>query len=381
MKLPQIRALKARGRSTSKDSAQHKNGGGGGAEQGPTAPQTVVGGDLVPDSAVTATAPGLGLGQRPVMAHVRGLTKTYGAGQSAVRALQDVNVDLYAEEFTAIMGPSGSGKSTFMHCVAGLDAITSGQIVVDGQDVGSMSERALTRFRRHRVGFIFQSFNLLPTLTAEDNIRLPLQLARSHCDRQWFDEVIAAVGLESRLRHYPSELSGGQQQRVACARALVGQPALIFADEPTGNLDSGAAEDVLQLLRSAVDDYGQTLVMVTHEPSAAAYADRVLFVADGQFVSELRSPTPERVLAYMGRIRSMRTKATAEPSVGEATVVAGVGEHRESDPTTGRLGAQSAGPAAVAARSLAGMAGDEPAPARTGGRLTLREALARRQAQ
>lgn len=259
----------------------------------------------VPEQAAAVGAAGA------VIAHVRGLTKTYGAGDSAVHALRDVSVDLYAGEFTAIMGPSGSGKSTFMHCVAGLDAATAGAIVVDGQDVAGMSDGELTRFRRHSVGFIFQSFNLLPTLTAEDNIRLPLQLARTECEQEWFDEVIATVGLESRLKHYPSELSGGQQQRVACARALVGQPVLVFADEPTGNLDSAAAEDVLKFLRAAVDDYGQTLVMVTHEPSAAAYADRVLFVSDGRLVSELRNPTPERVLDYMGRIRSLRGRAVA----------------------------------------------------------------------
>jgi putative ABC transport system ATP-binding protein len=230
------------------------------------------------------------------IASARGLVKTYGRGEAVVQALDGVDVDLARGELTAIMGPSGSGKSTLMHCLAGLDRSTSGTVVVDGEDVSRMSERRLTRLRRTRIGFVFQAFNLIPTLTAEENITLPLDIARTPVDRAWFDTVVDAVGLRDRLRHRPSELSGGQQQRVACARALVSRPAVVFADEPTGNLDSRSSAEVLGFLRRSVDELGQSVVMVTHDPTAASYAHRVLFLADGRLVGELEQPTTESVL-------------------------------------------------------------------------------------
>ncbi len=237
-----------------------------------------------------------------VMASARGLVKTYGAGETAVRALAGIDVDFVRGELTAIMGPSGSGKSTLMHCMAGLDTVTSGTVVIDGEDVGAMNERQLTRLRRTRLGFIFQAFNLVPTLTAAENITLPLDIARRPVDRARFDAIVAAVGLTTRLAHRPGELSGGQQQRVACARALVAEPAVVFADEPTGNLDSRSATELLGFLRRSVDDLGQTVVMVTHDPRAAAYAHRVLFLADGLLVGELRNPTQASVLEVLGTL-------------------------------------------------------------------------------
>lgn len=239
---------------------------------------------------------------RPAIATARGLVKTYGRGEATVRALDGVDVDLERGRLTAIMGPSGSGKSTLMHCLAGLDSPTAGTVVVDGETVSAMSERRLTRLRRTRIGFVFQSFNLVPTLTAEENIVLPLAIARRPVDREWFDRVVDAVGLRPRLAHRPAELSGGQQQRVACARALVSRPAVVFADEPTGNLDSRAAAEVLGFLRSSVDDLGQSVAMVTHDPTAASYAHRVLFLADGRLVTELRDPTPQAVLDALGAL-------------------------------------------------------------------------------
>jgi putative ABC transport system ATP-binding protein len=230
------------------------------------------------------------------IASARDLVKTYGKGEAAVRALDGVSVDLDRGEMTAIMGPSGSGKSTLMHCMAGLDTPTSGLIVVDGEDVGRMRQRALTRLRRTRLGFVFQAFNLIPTLTAAENITLPLDIARTPLDREWFDTVVDAVGLRDRLDHRPGELSGGQQQRVACARALISRPAVVFADEPTGNLDSRSSGEVLGFLRESVDQLGQAIVMVTHDPTAASYAHRVLFLADGRLVHELEDPTSETVL-------------------------------------------------------------------------------------
>ena len=235
-----------------------------------------------------------------VIASARGLVKTYGAGATAVHALAGVDVDFARGELTAIMGPSGSGKSTLMHCMAGLDTVTAGTVVIDGEDVGTMNQRQLTRLRRTRLGFIFQAFNLIPTLTAEENITLPLDISRRPVDRAHLTAVVAALGLEKRLGHRPSELSGGQQQRVACARALVTQPAVIFADEPTGNLDSKASGELLAFLRRSVDDLGQSVVMVTHDPRAAAYAHRVLFLDDGLLVSELTSPTQASVLKVLG---------------------------------------------------------------------------------
>jgi len=234
------------------------------------------------------------------IAFARGLVKTYGTGETAVHALAGVDVDFARGELTAIMGPSGSGKSTLMHCMAGLDTVTAGTVVIDGEDVGRMNQRQLTRLRRTRLGFIFQAFNLIPTLTAEENITLPLDIARRRVDRAHFTAIVAALGLEKRLHHRPSQLSGGQQQRVACARALVAKPTVIFADEPTGNLDSTSSSELLAFLRRSVDDLGQTVVMVTHDPRAAAYAHRVLFLADGLLVAELTSPTQASVLEVLG---------------------------------------------------------------------------------
>jgi putative ABC transport system ATP-binding protein len=242
----------------------------------------------------------------PAIASARDLVKVYGAGTTTVRALDGVDVDLVRGELTAIMGPSGSGKSTLMHCLAGLDRPTSGTVVVDGQTVSSMSERKLTALRRTRVGFVFQAYNLVPTLTALENITLPLDIARRRVDRAHVDLVVETLGLTDRLNHKPSELSGGQQQRVACARALVARPAVVFADEPTGNLDSTSAAEVLGFLRSSVDDLGQSVVMVTHDPTSAGYAHRVLFLADGRLVGELRDPTADTVLAALTEIRAAR---------------------------------------------------------------------------
>jgi putative ABC transport system ATP-binding protein len=228
-----------------------------------------------------------------------GLVKVYGSGDTAVRALGGVNVAFGAREFTAIMGPSGSGKSTLMHCLAGLDTPTSGSVRIGGAELSGLSDRALTRLRREHVGFVFQSFNLLPALTAEQNIRLPLELAGRRPDRAWWDQVITRLDLAGRLGHRPSELSGGQQQRVACARALITRPDVVFADEPTGNLDSASGAEVLGFLRASVRELGQTVIMVTHDPVAASYADRVVFLADGRLSGELRSPTPQSVLDFL----------------------------------------------------------------------------------
>ena len=237
------------------------------------------------------------------IASARGLVKTYGRGDTAVRALARVDVDFGRGELTAIMGPSGSGKSTLMHCMAGLDRSDAGTVVVDGVEVSGMSERHLTRLRRDRLGFVFQAFNLVPTLTALENITLPLDIARRPVDRDHLDAVVRAVGLADRLGHKPAELSGGQQQRVACARALVSRPSVVFADEPTGNLDSTSSGEVLGFLRRSVDELGQSVVMVTHDPTAASYAHRVLFLADGSLVGELTDPTPDSVLAALAALR------------------------------------------------------------------------------
>jgi putative ABC transport system ATP-binding protein len=227
--------------------------------------------------------------------------KVYGAGDSEVRALDGVTVEFDAGRFTAIMGPSGSGKSTLMHCLAGLDSLTSGSVHVGSTQLASLNDKQLTELRRTEVGFIFQAYNLVPTLTALENITLPLLLDGSKGDQQWIDQVIDTVGLRSRLKHRPSELSGGQQQRVAVARALASRPTIIFADEPTGNLDSKTGAEILSFMRRAVTDMGQTIVMVTHDPVAAAYADRVIFLADGRIVDEMPDPTAERVLDRMKR--------------------------------------------------------------------------------
>jgi putative ABC transport system ATP-binding protein len=228
--------------------------------------------------------------------------KVYGSGEAQVVALRGINVDLERGHYTAIMGPSGSGKSTLMHCLAGLDSVTRGDVFIDTTRLTGMSDRQLTDLRRTMVGFVFQQFNLLPTLSAEENILLPLSIAGRKPDQKWFDTVIDTVGLRDRLKHRPSQLSGGQQQRVACARALISKPDIIFADEPTGNLDSRSGAEVLGFLRDSVRTFGQTIVMVTHDPVAASYADRVIFLADGSVVSELTNPTPDTVLDTMKRL-------------------------------------------------------------------------------
>jgi putative ABC transport system ATP-binding protein len=232
-------------------------------------------------------------------ARAENLTKTYGTAHTAVRALNDVSVAFERGRFTAVMGPSGSGKSTLMHCMAGLDRPTSGTAYVGGQDIGQLDDAGLTRLRRDRIGFVFQYFNLVPTLTAGENITLPIALAGRKAGKDWVNSLARQLGIADRLTHRPSELSGGQQQRVACARALVNKPDLIFADEPTGNLDSNAAADLLGFLKRSVREFGQSVVMVTHDPRSAAYADRVIFLADGSVVSELQQPTADSVLERM----------------------------------------------------------------------------------
>lgn len=240
------------------------------------------------------------------------VVKVYGQGEASVTALRDVSVSVGRGRFTAIMGPSGSGKSTLMHCLAGLDSVTSGEVWVGDTCLTGLADAGLTRLRRDRVGFIFQQFNLLPTLTARENITLPLSIAGRRVDRRWFDTVVDTIGLADRLEHYPSQLSGGQQQRVACARALVSRPQVIFADEPTGNLDSRAGAGVLDFLRRSVHEFGQTVVMVTHDPLAASYADRVIFLSDGRIVDELAGPTPETVLDMMKRLDPTTAGTAAE---------------------------------------------------------------------
>jgi putative ABC transport system ATP-binding protein len=237
-----------------------------------------------------------------VAARATDVWKVYGSGDTQVVALRGISVEFGRGRFTAIMGPSGSGKSTLMHCLAGLDVVTRGTIEIGDTTVTGLSDAGMTRLRRDKVGFIFQQFNLLPTLSARENILLPLSIAGRKPDPEWFDTVIDTVGLRDRLGHRPAQLSGGQQQRVACARALVARPEVIFADEPTGNLDSRSGAEVLNFLRNSVREFGQTIVMVTHDPVAASYADRVVFLADGQIVSELEDPTPEAVLDMMKRL-------------------------------------------------------------------------------
>jgi putative ABC transport system ATP-binding protein len=241
----------------------------------------------MPPTAVLETAPA---------ARIVDGVKIYGKGVTAVRALDAISADFAVGMFTAIMGPSGSGKSTLLHCLAGLDRLTSGRVLIGNSDLGSLNDKAMTLLRRERIGFVFQAFNLVPTLTAQENVLLPLTLGGRKPDRAWVEELVRSLGIADRLEHRPAELSGGQQQRVATARALVTRPDLIFADEPTGNLDSRSATELLTQIRRAVDEYHQTVVMVTHDPRAAAYADRVLFLADGRLVRELLAPTADRVL-------------------------------------------------------------------------------------
>ncbi|MBM4470476.1 ABC transporter ATP-binding protein [Prescottella equi] len=240
-----------------------------------------------------------------VAARAVNLTKVYGSGDTQVHALAGVSAEFPRGEFTAIMGPSGSGKSTLMHCLAGLDAASSGAVLIGATDLTTLSDKQMTQLRRDRIGFVFQAFNLVPTLTALENITLPLDIAGRKADQQWLDTVVDRLGLRDRLDHRPGELSGGQQQRVACARALAGQPEIIFGDEPTGNLDSRSSGEVLSILRAAVDEFHQTVVIVTHDPRAASFADRVVFLADGQIVDELREPTAESVLDRMKNLETV----------------------------------------------------------------------------
>ena len=242
-----------------------------------------------------------------VAARTVAATKIYGRGDQSVTALDDVDLEIPAGRFTAVMGPSGSGKSTLMHVLAGLDSLTSGEVYIGATELGSLDDRTLTRLRRDRIGFVFQAYNLMPTLTAYENITLPFALAGRKPDREWVDRVIDSVGLGPRLRHRPSELSGGQQQRVAVARALATRPELVFADEPTGNLDSTTGAEVLEFLRAAVRTMGQTVVMVTHDPVAAGYADRVVFLSDGRVSGGMDEPTPERVLDALKALQSPKT--------------------------------------------------------------------------
>jgi putative ABC transport system ATP-binding protein len=239
---------------------------------------------------------------RQVAARASEVWKVYGTGEAQVAALRGVSAEFERSRFTAIMGPSGSGKSTLMHCLAGLDSVSRGKIEIGDTTVTGLGDAGLTKLRRDKVGFIFQQFNLLPTLSARENILLPLSIAGRKPDPTWYDTVIDTVGLRDRLNHRPSQLSGGQQQRVACARALVSRPEVVFADEPTGNLDSRAGAEVLGFLRNSVREHGQTIIMVTHDAVAASYADRVVFLADGQIVSELVEPTPETVLDTMKKL-------------------------------------------------------------------------------
>jgi putative ABC transport system ATP-binding protein len=240
----------------------------------------------------------------PPAARAIDLVKTYGKGDAVVRALDGINVEFERGRFTAVMGPSGSGKSTLMHCMAGLDSATSGRTFVGDLEIGLLDDGGLTQMRRDRIGFVFQSFNLVPTLTAGENITLPADLAGLKVDKAWFDYLVDQLGIADRLNHRPSEMSGGQQQRAACARALIGRPDLVFADEPTGNLDSNSSTEMLTFLRRSVTEFGQSIVMVTHDPRGAAFADRVVFLADGTVEGELDSPTADSVLEQMKRLGS-----------------------------------------------------------------------------
>jgi putative ABC transport system ATP-binding protein len=251
---------------------------------------------ITPGPAGTHTAPSR------AAARAVDLVKTYGKGDAVVHALAGINVEFESGQFTAVMGPSGSGKSTLMHCMAGLDAPTSGHTFVGEQDIALLDDGGMTQLRRDHVGFVFQSYNLIPTLTARDNIVLSADLAGTKVDEEWFDYLVGQLGIGDRLSHRPAEMSGGQQQRCACARAMIGRPELIFADEPTGNLDSNASAEMLGFLRRSVGELGQSIVMVTHDPYGASYADRVVFLADGQVVDDLVSPTPDTVLERMKQL-------------------------------------------------------------------------------
>jgi putative ABC transport system ATP-binding protein len=263
-------------------------------------------------SAAEANAP-----VNPIACRAVDLVKVYGSGSTEVTALGGVSLELPRGGYTAVMGPSGSGKSTLMHCLAALDSVTSGQVFIGDTEVTGLDDKAITRLRRDHVGFVFQQFNLLPTLSALENITLPLDIAHRDYDQAWFDTIIAAVGLADRLKHRPSELSGGEQQRVACARALLARPEVIFADEPTGNLDSKSGGEVLGFLRRSVDEFGQTIVMVTHDPAAAAFSDRVIFLRDGLIVHEMKDPTAEAVLDRMKNIDTVDLDTAAAVRTGQ----------------------------------------------------------------
>ena len=266
-----------------------------------------------------------------VAAGAEGLTKVYGTGDTIVHALRGVTIEFPTGQFTAIMGPSGSGKSTLMHCLAGLDDASDGRAYIGDVNLTGLSDKDMTKLRRDRIGFVFQSFNLVPTSTAAENITLPLDIAGRDVDREWFDTVVTRLGLNDRLGHLPTELSGGQQQRVACARALVGRPDIIFGDEPTGNLDSRSSGEVLSILRAATDEFGQTVVIVTHDPRAASYADRVVFLADGNIVRELSRPTADDVFEVMRHLDDPAeekggAEADAAATGAASTDGAGVGD-------------------------------------------------------
>ncbi|PPK98580.1 putative ABC transport system ATP-binding protein [Kineococcus xinjiangensis] len=266
---------------------------------------------MPPTVSSPGSAPTAALTEDSAAVRAVGLRKVYGRGEAAVTALAGVDVAFGRGAFTAIMGPSGSGKSTLMHCLAGLDTATSGQVWLGGTELTALRDRQLTELRRDRIGFVFQAFNLLPVLTAEENLLLPLELAGRRPDRTWMRDVVERLGLTERLSHRPAELSGGQQQRVAVARALLSRPDVVFADEPTGNLDSRAGAEVLDLLRSSVRETGQTVVMVTHDPVAASYADRVVLLADGELAGELLDPTPDDVLEALAGLAAVGRLAAA----------------------------------------------------------------------
>ncbi len=311
-------------------------------------------------------------------ARARGLTKAYGSGETAVIALDSVDVDIARGRFTAVMGPSGSGKSTLMHCLAGLDTVSTGQVWLGDTEITGLKDTELTRLRRDRVGFMFQSFNLIPTLNARENITLPMDIAGRKPDEAWLDQVIDTLGLRDRLKHRPAQLSGGQQQRVACARALASRPELIFADEPTGNLDSRAGLEVLGFLREAVNRLGQTVVMVTHDPGAAAHADLVLFLADGRIVDEMHRPTAESVLERMKRFDVVRGATVSDGAVSPGDAVPPSGRRRpDAVPSVagqadaGQAGAGQAGagrPDAVRPKAVPSVAGQPRATQPDAGR-------------
>ncbi|MBD0860506.1 ABC transporter ATP-binding protein [Gordonia sp. zg691] len=261
-----------------------------------------------------------GTPKHAVAAGADNLSKRYGSGDTAVEALKGVSISFREGEFTAIMGPSGSGKSTLMHCLAGLDVASEGRVFIGDIDLTELSDKAMTMLRRDRIGFVFQAFNLVPTLTAKENITLPVDIAGRDVDTEWFDAVVNRLGITDRLGHLPSELSGGQQQRVACARALIGKPSIIFGDEPTGNLDSRSSGEVLAILRAATDEFGQTVVIVTHDPRAASYADRVVFLADGQIVQELTRPSADDVFEVMKNLDNGPAPKVS-PAQGSASTV------------------------------------------------------------